>query len=128
MNKNFFAGLEELFARLASFLLVILGFIIFILARNVNFVLDWLSLIQVLALFCIIYEVLGLIFFQAFHFFARQQIIPNIIPITEPIINLEPNFQSKTPNLTEKIEPNSKNSMEESREPVIEEVEVIKSS
>lgn len=95
MNKNFFAGLEELFARLASFLLVVLGFIIFILARNVMFQLDWLGLVQVLGLFWVIYEVLGLIFFQAFHFFAKQQIIPSNIPSQTPIGPVEPKSEIK---------------------------------
>ena len=120
MNKNFFAGLEELFARVASFLLVILGFIIFILARNVNFILDWLGLVQILALFWVIYEVLGLIFFQAFHFFARQQIIPNTIPSNIP--SQVPNYQpTETAILTEKTEENSQNS---TKKP-IKEIEVI---
>jgi len=79
MDQKFFAGLEELFARLASFVLVIIGFMIFISARNVDFVLDWFGLIQVLGLFWFFYEILGLIFFQAFHFFAKQQIIPSKI-------------------------------------------------
>ena len=121
MNKNFFAGLEELFARLASFLLVNLGFIIFILARNVNFILDWLGLVQILALFWVIYEVLGLIFFQAFHFFAKQQVIPNAIPSNIP--SQVPNYQpSETTILTEKVE--LQNSENTTIKP-IKEVEVI---
>lgn len=130
MNKNFFAGLEELFARVASFLLVIIGFVIFILARNVNFILDWLGLVQVLSLFWLIYEVLGLIFFQAFHFFARQQIIPSAIPTA----NLDTNSHSlnqttilkENQNLGEKIEKmNEKDKLQETKKPVLENVEVI---
>ncbi len=83
-NKNFFSGLEELFARLVSFILVALGFVIFMIARDRNFDLNWLGILQILALFWLLYEVLGLIFFQVFHFFAKQQsqIQPQIQPQT----------------------------------------------
>lgn len=88
-NKNFFAGLEELFARLAGFILVVLGFVIFMIARDRNFDLNWLGMLQVLGLFWILYEVLGLIFFQAFHFFAKQQTPGPVIQSAPPAEKLE---------------------------------------
>lgn len=59
---------------------------------------------------------MGLIFFQAFHFFARQQIIPSNIP---PQI---PNYHPTETILTEKVKlDNSENTAKP-----IKEVEIIK--
>lgn len=96
------------------------------MARNVNFILDWLGLVQILALFWVIYEVLGLIFFQVFHFFAKQQVIPNTIPSNIPAT---PNYQpTETAVLTEKVElQNPENATKKPIQKLIpEEVEVVK--
>lgn len=92
-NKNFFAGLEELFARLASFILVVLGFVIFMIARDRIFEFNWLVLLQVLGLFWVLYEFLGLIFFQAFHFFAKQQ-TPQVISSQEESVKTPEKLQN----------------------------------
>ena len=77
MNTKIFAGLEEIFARLFAMLIVIIGFVIVVLARE-TVTLDWFDSSGWLLLFWFLYELVSIILFNVFVFFAKRQISPDI--------------------------------------------------
>ena len=79
MNTKIFAGLEEIFARLLSALLVIAVFVIITVARE-TVELEWLPVAGWLLLFWFVYELLSIILFNLFSFFASRSTAPAIEP------------------------------------------------
>lgn len=70
-QKSFFAGQEEVFARIISLLLSSLFFVIFTVAKE-TVTLKWDNVLYSLGIFWIIYESLSLLLFQIFKFFAKK--------------------------------------------------------
>ena len=70
-NKIFFRGVEWIFAKALSFVLIVLGFTIFIIAKGGSLVLDLWNLLQFITIIWILYELFGFILFQIFRFFIR---------------------------------------------------------
>lgn len=74
MNKNqsFFAGQEEVLARISSLVISTIFFLIFIIAREqIN--LNYQSAIIFISIFWVVYESLALILFQLFSHFANNK-------------------------------------------------------
>ncbi len=71
-DKSFFAGLEEVFARLLGLALTLVFFLIYIVAIQ-ELLLGWLETLALLSLFWFIYEIISLLLFSVFRFFAKQQ-------------------------------------------------------
>jgi hypothetical protein len=74
-NKQFFAGQEEIFARLAGFMLTNIGFLIYIFAKPNSIIerTDWVALMLTTCIFWFVYEFLSIILFQAFIFFSKNK-------------------------------------------------------
>lgn len=87
-SKTFFAGQEEVFARLASFFVNCLFFSIFIVAKGF-ITIQWKEMLIVLGVFWFLYELFAISLFQMFVFFSNNH------------IKQEPIQQVFTPNPTE---------------------------
>jgi hypothetical protein len=72
-TKHFFAGLEEVLARLAAVSITIIMFAIFTFAKDNKTVLDTYQLAGYLSVFWAIYELLSWILFRAFIFFSGSK-------------------------------------------------------
>lgn len=77
MNTKIFAGLEEIFARLFAALITIIIFVVIVVAREMV-ELDWFSVGGWLLLFWFIYELISIILFNLFVFFAKRELSPDI--------------------------------------------------
>lgn len=71
-NKSFFAGMEEVLARICSLVLTLVFFLIFILTRG-ELEVEWRTLSVILLIFWLVYEILSLMFFNAFRYFSNNQ-------------------------------------------------------
>lgn len=78
MNTKIFAGLEEIFARLLAALIATTIFVVVVVARE-NIALEWLETAGWLLLFWFIYELLSIILFNIFTFFAGREPSPETI-------------------------------------------------
>lgn len=73
MKKPFFAGLEGIAARLVSFIITLVFFIIYVsTSGGVEF--DWYQMAGTLTLFWLCYEGVGYLLFLFFNFFARNNL------------------------------------------------------
>jgi len=70
-KSSFLAGLEESFARLISFFITLLFFVIYTIAGGNSLSLNWTALLGFLALFWFLYEFISFLLFVAFSFFSR---------------------------------------------------------
>lgn len=82
MSTKIFAGLEEVFARLLAAFLVIAGFVVVAVARQ-TVELTWLPVAGWLLLFWFLYELLSIVLFNLFAFFAKRTVSPEIEPSVE---------------------------------------------
>jgi uncharacterized membrane protein len=70
-NRKFFAGLEEVLARILGLCVTLVFFAVYVSAKTtINT--DWYGIIGYLSLFWLIYEVLSYILFIAFAYFSRD--------------------------------------------------------
>lgn len=73
MNKNFFAGLEEVSSRLISLVITSAFFLVYISAKpNQEMLVNWTQLLIILSVFWLVYELLGYLFFTVFNYFGKQ--------------------------------------------------------
>lgn len=70
-GRNFFSGLEEVVARLISFLVSVTFFVIYIAGQG-KFDLDWYKAAIVLGFFWILYELISYILFLILSFFSKK--------------------------------------------------------
>jgi hypothetical protein len=70
-NRKFFAGLEEVLARLLGLGVTLVFFAVYVSAKG-TILADWYGIIGYLSLFWLIYEILSYILFLAFAFFSRD--------------------------------------------------------
>lgn len=75
-DNKFFAGQEEVFARICSMILSMLFFVIYVVA-SVSIVVDYKSVTIFLLVFWVIYESLSLILFQLFNHFSNLKVQKN---------------------------------------------------
>lgn len=88
-KKTFFAGQEEVFARLASLVINCLFFTIFIVAKD-YITLQWKEMLIVLGIFWILYELVAILLFQMFVFFSSNRKVEHVIPETaKPIEDID---------------------------------------
>lgn len=78
MNTKIFAGLEEIFARLLAALIATVIFVVVVVART-EVSLEWLETAGWLLLFWFIYELLSIILFNIFTFFAGREPSPETL-------------------------------------------------
>lgn len=71
-ENSFFAGLEEIIARLLGAIITLAFFLIYIVAVN-QITLDWVQTFVLLTIFWLTYEVVSLILFSVFSFFAKAK-------------------------------------------------------
>jgi hypothetical protein len=71
-EKNFFAGLEEIFARLLGLALTLIFFLIYVIAVD-ELALGWQQALVVLGIFWLVYETVSLVLFSVFRFFSNQK-------------------------------------------------------
>jgi predicted membrane protein len=86
INKAFFAGSEEVIARLVSLFISLLFFAIYMVAK-VSVVIDMYRLLTFLSIFWVVYEILAYILFMIFKFFSKAE---------EKMVSAEPNLQQKS--------------------------------
>ena len=72
LQKQFFAGTEEVIARLVSLCITLLFFAIYALAKT-TFYLDIYTLLTVLGIFWVVYEIFSYILFAIFKFFSKPE-------------------------------------------------------
>jgi hypothetical protein len=73
MNKNFFAGLEEVTSRLISLVITSAFFLVYISAKpNQEILINWTQLLIILSVFWLVYELLGYLLFTAFNYFGDK--------------------------------------------------------
>ena len=76
-NKNFFAGLEEIVARLIALFFTLLGYVIYMLSSGITdsnlSVLDWKEMVIFLLVFWFCYELLGYFLFLILNFFSNRK-------------------------------------------------------
>ncbi len=90
-DKSFFAGLEEIFARLLGLVLTIIFFLIYIVAIQ-ELILDWRQALILLTIFWLVYETVSLILFSVFRFFAKQKEGSDQVEVKD---KNEPNIESR---------------------------------
>ncbi len=73
MNKNFFAGIEEVISRLLAAVISMVFFLIYIYARpDQEVTLNWSGLLAMLGIFWLVYEFIGYVLYLIFVYFSRQ--------------------------------------------------------
>ena len=73
MNKNFFAGIEEVVSRLISAVITTIFFLVYVSAKtNSEIVLNWSGLLVSLAIFWLVYEFLAYCLYMIFVYFSKQ--------------------------------------------------------
>jgi hypothetical protein len=70
-NRNFFAGLEEVLARILGLCVTLVFFAVYVSAKG-TILADWYGIVGYLSLFWLIYEMLSYILFIAFAYFSRD--------------------------------------------------------
>jgi uncharacterized membrane protein len=70
-NRKFFAGLEEVLARILGLCVTLVFFAVYVSAKG-TILADWYGIIGYLSLFWLIYEILSYILFIAFAYFSRD--------------------------------------------------------
>jgi predicted membrane protein len=91
MNKNFFAGMEEVFSRLISTFLTIVFFLVYISAKDSReLVLNWSGMLAVLLIFWIVYELVAYCLYVLFIYFSKQSQVNSIsdLPEKPEMVNL----------------------------------------
>jgi hypothetical protein len=71
IKKLFFGGFEWIFAKILSFVLVVIGFVVFTIAKGGFVVLSLWDLLRFLVIFWLLEELLFFVFSQIFHFFIH---------------------------------------------------------
>jgi Ca2+/H+ antiporter len=73
MNKNFFAGVEEVVSRLISAFITTVFFLVYVAAKDTaDVTLNWSGLLVVLVIFWLVYEFLAYCLYLIFVYFSRQ--------------------------------------------------------
>jgi hypothetical protein len=73
MNKNFFAGMEEVFSRLISTFLTIVFFLVYVSAKDSKeLLLNWSGLLAVLLIFWVVYELVAYCLYSVFIYFSKR--------------------------------------------------------
>lgn len=88
-KNSFFAGLEEVFARLLGVVIAFVFFLIYIVAVN-QIVLDWVKSLIMLVIFWLTYETLSLILFSVFSFFAKDKKAAAPVENSQVVHNSQP--------------------------------------
>ena len=74
MSKSgFFSGLEEVLARFIAVFITLLFFVVYIIASGNYLEIDWIKFVLYAGIFWLMYELVALILFSMFSFFARMK-------------------------------------------------------